>query len=205
MYDKELYDKILNVSCTFEELSEFNSQFGDKNKANIFDLDSPFEKYYDVNIIIYAIEKYQKKEIDDRYLACWAKAYNEIIRAGFDSIEYGDYSPIKELLMYEISDCLYWLSCSDEEDEYFDLEENKEDYRILDIVYRDADDCRAIFAYYKDDKIVILVSNDKKKYYISLYRFCGFDYKCRVELDYLENYEKQLIKDGYVNLISIID
>ena len=62
MYNKELFEKICSVSCSFEELESFVSGI-DKRE---FDLDSPFEKYYNVDKIISAIGKYQSKEIGAR-------------------------------------------------------------------------------------------------------------------------------------------
>jgi hypothetical protein len=43
MYNKELYGKIINVSCSFEELESFVSDISKKE----LDIDNAFEKYYD--------------------------------------------------------------------------------------------------------------------------------------------------------------
>ena len=51
MYDKDLYNKIINASCSFEELEKFVIKIDKKE----FDLDNAFEKYYDVERILYAI------------------------------------------------------------------------------------------------------------------------------------------------------
>ena len=42
MYNKELYDKIISASCTFEELEAFVTDIDKKE----FDVDNAFEKYY---------------------------------------------------------------------------------------------------------------------------------------------------------------
>lgn len=44
MYNKELFDKIVNANCTFEEAEAF----GRDNDKKEFDLDKPFEKYYNL-------------------------------------------------------------------------------------------------------------------------------------------------------------
>ncbi len=56
MYDKDLYNKILSVSCSFEELENFVIDINKKE----FDLDNAFEKYYDVEKILYAIRRYER-------------------------------------------------------------------------------------------------------------------------------------------------
>ena len=55
MYDKDLYNKIINASCSFEELEKFVIKIDKKE----FDLDNAFEKYYDVERILYAIRRYE--------------------------------------------------------------------------------------------------------------------------------------------------
>lgn len=58
MYDKDLYNKIINASCSFEELEKFVIKIDKKE----FDLDNAFEKYYDVERILYAIRRYENKK-----------------------------------------------------------------------------------------------------------------------------------------------
>ena len=67
MYNKDLYNKIINASCSFEELEFFVSDIDKKE----FDLDNAFEKYYDVEKILYAISRYENKEISGKYLSGW--------------------------------------------------------------------------------------------------------------------------------------
>ena len=57
MYNKDLYNKIINASCSFEELEFFVSDIDKKE----FDLANAFEKYYDVEKILYAINRYENK------------------------------------------------------------------------------------------------------------------------------------------------
>ena len=83
MYKKELLKKICDISCSSNELDEFVSQI---NK-NEYDSDNPFEKYYDVDRLIVAIDKYNSKEIDAKFLAHWMNAYNWIVMGGFKRME----------------------------------------------------------------------------------------------------------------------
>ena len=54
------------------------------NQTSIeYDLDYPFEKYYNVATIIGAINKYISKEWNHRTLANWCCIYNWILGGGF--------------------------------------------------------------------------------------------------------------------------
>ena len=79
MYNKELYKKIVYANCSFEELEAFVVDIDKKE----FDIDNAFEKYYDLEKILFAISRYENNEINDKYLAYWMTAYNWIIMGGF--------------------------------------------------------------------------------------------------------------------------
>ena len=51
MYDKELIERICNLTCSKEDVWRYQSTIN-------YDSEYPFRKYYDVNIIIGAINKY---------------------------------------------------------------------------------------------------------------------------------------------------
>ena len=123
MFDKTMYEKIFTVTCTLEELENFVSC---KTKKE-FDLDNAFQKYYSLERIFSAIEKYKAKEISDHYLANWASAYNWIISAGLDFQSKTNHK-IKEIIAFEISDWLDSLSFFDEDEEVCDgLQDQRED------------------------------------------------------------------------------
>ena len=121
MYDKELFGKIISVSCTFEELEAFVINIDKKE----FDLENAFEKYYDAERILYAIRRYEKKEISDKYLAHWMNAYNWIIMAGFRTQQENKEIVFKDWLVWEISDWLDSLSFFDDSEDYITLEDYK--------------------------------------------------------------------------------
>lgn len=79
MFDKELFNKICTVTCSFEELANFVTNIDEKE----FDLDDAFEKYYSLERILCAIKKYKSKQISDKFLAYWANAYDWILMSGF--------------------------------------------------------------------------------------------------------------------------
>ena len=75
MYDKELIDKICNLTCKPEEI--------DIDQTSIkYDSVDSFNKYYNVNTIINAIDKYINKEWNDKTLANWFCLYDWIIKGG---------------------------------------------------------------------------------------------------------------------------
>lgn len=205
MYNKELFNKICNVNCPFAELEEFCATIDKKE----FDLETPFEKYYSVDTLILAIKKYQSKGIDAKYLAHWMNAYNWLIMGGF-KIKYKDESvSLKEFLIWRISDWIDSLSFFDDSDDWYNLEEYKTAFKVLDKVLQELDHCRAVFA--KDDEnynyndVVVLITNDTDKYFVKLYGELDYDNDKidfeKVEYSYLDSQAAQLYNSGYQELI----
>ena len=176
MYNKELFDKIINATCTFEELDAFVIDIDKKE----FDLDKAFEKYYNVERILYAIRRYENKQIDDRYLSYWMNAYNWIIMAGFKiEVENKEIS-FQDWVVWEISDWLDSLSFFDDSYDWFNLEDYKNSFIILDKIYKNLNDWECVFAHTNEwgdneDDVVLLISNHKTKEYVKIYS--RLDYK----------------------------
>ena len=61
MFDKNFYQQVFDLSVDYKRLSDFCHEMHEKRQ---FDTDNAFEKYYDVNYIINAIDAYQNKKID---------------------------------------------------------------------------------------------------------------------------------------------
>lgn len=206
MYNKKLFEKICNVTCSFEELETFVIKIDEKE----FDLNNPFKKYYDLKIILYAIQRYEKKEIDDKYLAYWMNAYNWIIMGGF-KIEPKDNSfTFEEWLEWEICDWLDSLSFFDVSRECYNLEDYKNSLAVLDKIYRNANDWDRVFAHtdeYNEDDVVVLAYNKKSKEFVKIYG--ELEASCldcldvkfqKIELDELEKQVEILRKTGYQKL-----
>lgn len=199
MYKKELLKKICDISCSSNELDEFVSQI---NK-NEYDSDNPFEKYYDVDRLIVAIDKYNSKEIDAKFLAHWMNAYNWIVMGGFKRMEDTAEMSLKKLLIWTISDWIDSLSFFDGSD-FYNLEEYKTIYRTLDSILQDAAKCKAVSARQDADgeEMVVLVYEDNKKYFIKLY---VFDYDniglSKVDLAELNRIAGDLTARGYRELL----
>ena len=205
MHNKELYGKIINVSCSFEELESFVSDISKKE----FDIDNSFEKYYDLERILFAISRYEKKEINDKYLAYWMCAYNWIIMAGFRAGNENVGITFQEWVLWEISDWLDSLSFFDDSDDWFNLDDYKNSFRIIDEIYKNLNDWECIFAHTdewgdNDDDVVLLTINNKAKKFVKIY--ASLDYHNekvdfpRIEEDELGKKIKQLKKVGYREL-----
>lgn len=165
MFDKELFEKICNVTCSQDELVGFNLSESE------FDLNNPFEKYYDVKKILLAIEKYQCKKVNAIFLASWMNAYNWILMAGFKTKKKANYFTLKDFLVYEISDWLDALSFFDCSEAY-DLEWFKAAFIAFDLILRDIQQCSAVFSreeFFFDgetsQRVTTLISNDSSKYF----------------------------------------
>lgn len=210
MFNKELFEKICDVSCDWSELEKFVINIDKKE----FDLNNAFEKYYNVERIICAIEKYRSKKINAKFLAYWSNAYDWIINSGF-KIENKDKSiSLKEFLIFEISDWLDSLSFFDDSDDWYNLEEYKTAFKVLDSVLQDIDNCEAIFADDADEEdedydcyahdVVVLIKNVNAKYFIKVYTDCIYPDDnvlfSKVPLTELENQATQLQKQGYSEL-----
>ena len=202
MYNKELYGKIINVSCSFEELESFVSDISKKE----FDIDNAFEKYYDLERILFAISRYENKEINDKYLAYWMSAYNWIIMAGFKAGNENVGITFQEWVLWEISDWLDSLSFFDDSDDWFNLDDYKNSFRIIDEIYKNLNDWECIFAHTdewgdNDDDVVLLTINNKAKKFVKIYASLDYlnekvDFP-RIEEDELGKKIKQLKKFGY--------
>lgn len=106
MVEKKLFEKICEAKCSIKELEDFVRNIDEKD----FDLDNPFEKYYDLDRIIAVIEKYQNGLINAKYLANWMNAYNWIMMGGFKIDDDDNHINLKELLIWLICDWLDSLS-----------------------------------------------------------------------------------------------
>lgn len=203
MYNKELFDKICRVECTFAELKKFVCA----NEEREYDLDNPL-KYFKAEIAIAAIEKYQAGEIDDQYLSYWSNAYMKIIMAGYN-LYVKDGINLKTVLMEEITDLLDSLTFfTDSEAEYYDFESFKQSFVRLDRIVSDMDDCSAVFAYsnQQQNSAVILITNDTARYFFKtallIYDDDWFFKFEQVDLKVLNARQKQLRNEGYINLMS---
>lgn len=76
MVNKEYIKRICDLTCSKSDVEI-------PLKDIEYDLNNPFKKYYNVEIIMSAIAKYVNKEWDVKTLSHWASAYNNILNGGF--------------------------------------------------------------------------------------------------------------------------
>ena len=180
MFDKALFEKICNVTCTFVELKRFNSKIDEK----AFDTDNCFRKYYSLDSILKCIQLYRDKRITDKYLAYWCNAYNWIIMGGFKGKENDEKEKdidAATILIWDMSDCLDSLSFFDAE--FYDLNEYISNFRILDSIYKNHKKWEKFYSFNTDtydndepinDINVLFVSKTKNVYYTLASDGCDF-------------------------------
>ena len=205
MYNKKLFDKIINATCTFDELEEFVTDIDKKE----FDLDKAFEKYYKVERILYVIRRYENKEIDDEYLSCWMNAYNWIIMAGFKIESETKKFSFPDWVVWEISHWLDGLTFFDDLADGFNIEDYKNSFITLDKIYKNLNDWTCLIAHTdkwgeNEDYVVLLTINYKTKEFVKMYGDLGYlDDGVKIDGIELEQVEKEielLIKQGFVEL-----
>ena len=141
MLNKELLTKVFDVSCSLEELREVVSMGNSHELA----IDDAFDGLYSLERILKAIKRYEDKEVDDKYLACWANAYDWICLAGFKYKDFSNVS-IEEVLIYKITNLLDSLSFFDDEEGYYDLDMYKTEFTTLDYLYKSRAEWRFCYA-----------------------------------------------------------
>jgi len=202
MCDKELINKICDLSCSFSEINIA------QDKIN-YDIEHPFKKYYKLDTIIAAINKYKNKEITDRFLAHWACLYNWIICGGFnDELIEEKGNSILELVKQLISDDLDALSFFYKEDEDM-IEDYILGFKNLDEIYKTVNNWKGYYAPseyadFNNDQYVLLVDDINKKFMIVYSDFIENGYEDEflvfVSDDVLKNKIRELENNNYFML-----
>lgn len=175
MYDKQLIEKICNLTCSKKELEISTDSIK-------YDIESPFKKYFHVETVVNAIQKYLDKEWDETMIARWGNHYNWIICGGFEEHVIEELNSIEDFIKWNISDWLDSLSFFDaikeeEKDIELDEEEMKLDgweevFRCLDNIFKTSTQWKGFYAKigprgeFNDDQFVLLVNDSTKQYMI---------------------------------------
>ena len=185
--DFDYIKRICNLTCTENDLL--------KNEHFIkYDYDHPFDKYYNLNIIINAFNKY--KDINDEYktLENWSNIYGLILSGGnFFNIKQ-DYSVFKknivECICYLLngisSDCLL----TREYIEYnFDYKKTLLSFKNLNHILETLEEWNLVYFCHKDEdyieEIYGIVINNKRNEYLIIYNY---------DDDLINGYEDNQIK-----------
>lgn len=202
MFDKDLFDRICNAGCSREELEKFVIDIDKKE----FDSENPFEKYYNVERLIMAIEKYEAKEIDAKFLASWMNAYNRIIMGGYKTEEQDESVSLKKYMIWEIADWIDGLAFFDGNEDIYNLKEYKKRFRVFDTILQDLTQCNAEYAPlgYDERGVIVFITNDDAKYFMKV--FGELDYE-KMTIDFentaavlLADRERKLLDAGYKEL-----
>lgn len=141
---------MINCECSFDELAEFSVNMSVKKD---FDFNDSFNKYYNLDKILMAIEKYLNKTINAEYLAYWANVYNWILMASyFFNDNYSN--SFKQLLRNSISwelDALSFFDSENEKQAKKNLKKFIVDFKILDYLYNKINNLMIYYASYKDE------------------------------------------------------
>lgn len=163
MFNKELYKKICDATCSRHELDEFCVHLED----NEYDTQNSFEKYFNISSVEKIFELFKNGKIDIYFLSDWANAFNWIVMAE-DYFSLTDEPPknIGDIAKWEISNLLDVISSS----EYRDgREEMLFDYlsaiKFYSKIYKDAEKLDVYMNYCEDEIEVLCVDDLNKKYY----------------------------------------
>ena len=195
MYDKYLINKVCDLTCTKEDVCR------DQSIIN-YDHENPFKKYYDIDIIVGAINKYLSKEWDAQTFAGWACIYNWILCGGFHDDLKENLNSFEVFIKEVISWNLDGLSFFDED--YLEDDESLEDWIPLhknwDHVLQTQEGWKAAyamvgeFAEFNEDQYVVIFNDELKEYMI-------------IHSDHLENgFEderfKYITEEAFIDLIE---
>ena len=168
MYDKEIIERICNLTCEKEDL--IGSQTDIK-----YDKERPFKKYYNVDTIVKAFEKYHNKQWDDDALSYWCCKYLWVLEGGYQRGANDDLNPFeyffKEAICWELDALAFF------DEEYYDDVDgalNADFFIDMDHIWQTRDGWRGIYApigkydEYNKSQYVLLF-NDKLKEYSIIY------------------------------------
>ena len=167
MYDKELTQKVCNLTCTKKDVVR------DQTKIK-YDNEHPFRKYYNIKAIIGAIEKFLSGEWDDQLLSHWACIYCWILLGGCDYDNMiADLNTFEGFLRDKITWDLDGLSFFRTEhfDDYIEMMHNtKQFYEDFDHIWNTRDEWKAVYAMIgpnaeeNGEQYVVLVNDITKEY-----------------------------------------
>ena len=194
MYDKELIQRVCNLSCLKEEV--------ERDQTTIkYDTEHPFRKYYSLSTIKGAIEKYISNEWDDQTLADWACIYCWILSGGFDDNIIDDLNSFERFFKDFITWDLDGLSFfSAENQEAYEMQEMIEQFEHFDHIWQTRNEWKAVyamigsFAEENEDQYSLLVNNTKKEYMIM--------YSDHLENGYEDEYFHFVSQDEHVALVE---
>lgn len=207
MYDKEIIEKVCNLIYSKDDVCR-------KVTTIKYDYLYPFKKYYDVNIIVGAINKYLSKEWDDETLASWCCDYLWILCGGFYDDLKEDLNLFEDFLKEVISWSLDGLAFFREDNNFLediinDLLSIIEQHKNWDYLWQTRDEWKAVYApvgqndEINGDQYVVTINEKRKEYMIIFsehlkngYQYQNAYFKYTTRNKFIKIVEK-LKNDGY--------
>ena len=194
MYDKELIQKVCDLTCSKEEVV--------RNQTTIkYDTVHPFKTYYNVSTITGAINKYISNEWDDQTFAHWTCIYCWILSGGFDDNITEDLNTLEGFLRDVVTWDLDGLSFfSDECTDLQDMHDCIKLFECYDHIWQTRKQWRAVYAMIgpsakeNGDQYVALINDTTKEYMII--------YSDHLENGFEDEYFKFIAQAEHVLLIE---
>ncbi len=169
MINKEYIKRICDLTCSKSDVEI-------PLKDIEYDLDNPFKKYYDVDIIISAIKKYVAKEWNAKMLSYWGTTYNAILTGGFNDEVNNDLTSLEKFLVKYLSMDLDVLLLIDHKQSKQDIQEQIMDitqhFYIFDHILETIDEWQGFYAIINDYELFslnqyeVLINNVQKEFII---------------------------------------
>ncbi len=130
--DQNLIMDMVNANCSMNDLMKFCGRVN--YTSSVFK--NSFDTYYSLGAILNAINRYENKEISEKYLSFWALSYGIILTASrWNDNEINNETSIKHFIQSEIVETLQSLSCFDESMIYY-----TRIFKIFDDIYLNIND-----------------------------------------------------------------
>ena len=184
----------------------------DINKVSIddinFDYDNPFDKYFNLDYLIDAIDSNLKDELSNRELANWAYLFMNIISTNdYDKLLKEDLK--KYVIINMIVDYLDGLSFYDEESFHY-LQYIIRQIKTLDYIYKNKEQWK-MYADFSDDTngneitTILFVNDNQKMYFLEsgMNLFCDaseISNDMHMEFEEIEKYVQKMNKQNYYSL-----
>lgn len=205
MFDKELIQKICDVTCTKDEVC--------RDQTTIkYDTQFPFKKYFNLDSIVKAIGMYTSHNWNDATLASWFCIYNWIICGGFSDDLKENLTPLEEFLKEVISWDLDGLSFFDESvsEESEDLTDVIQSFKDFLHILNTINDWKCYYACvgeeckWNDENYIVLINDKTKEYMMVSSAFLEIEYSDDI-FHHLEDKEfiqliKELKRNNYKSL-----
>lgn len=205
MYDKDLYRKVIDVTCSGKELT---ATLKDIDGIE-FDCENSFDKYFNLRSILVAIMKYKSGEINVKYFTNWVKLYYHVLVGGIDN-KAKPQIDLKGSLKWAILDNLSRLMFYNEFYNTEDLKLYINAFLTLNKVYREMDECSAVFAEYEGVSYDVagIIFNSTRKYFMKIFMRSEknlFDELQLFDLSELGRQEEELRTIKYYELNYLVD